>query len=622
MSDIKEFIQTLIDSGIFKSYINGIALLVISILSYFAWRGIYKENSSSSQYAKHAPSILATVGIFFSFLGIAWALINFDTYNIDKSIPILLDGLKSKFIASLMGMFASIVVKIMQVLKIKDKSIMPLDREKEMIDLLSISKSNSQQLLPELAKQSVLLESIKNSLVGDGDSSVITQLKLVKSEISDLDKNSTQNFTNSIKYNHNYLSTLNKTMQDGFKNQIDKFDEFSKILAENNSKAFIEALEKAMRDFNNNITEQFGENFKELNRAVGELLKWQDNYKAHVEKLQQNFQITLDSVKIIESSFSGIQSRSEKFTNTSEKLHGILESLDWQLKDLHNHLKAFDALADNAKDAFPRIEDNLTKLTLSFKNSTEQSLAAIGDTVENMRGNLSDATSKLKDTTGKMRDAMDEQKDVLDSTSQEFKTVAKNLVKETKVSIDNYRDSLQEIVTIQSELLNSTIKKAGIEFDNSIKNTAKQFSEMAESVKLSIDVQEKTLVGVSQNFKITIDKTLRDLSEQSKTTIQNYERELQRAVQEQMNHISNAVKASSDQFNKLLTDNTTKSTSILEQQTDRLDRALQEELRKSIETMGQHLAALSNKFVSDYSPLTDKLREVVRFAEDLRRGRN
>jgi DNA anti-recombination protein RmuC len=93
-------------------------------------------------------------------------------------------------------------------------------------------------------------------------------------------------------------------------------------------------------------------------------------------------------------------------------------------------------------------------------------------------------------------------------------------------------------------------------------------------------------------------------------------------VQDQMSHVGNAIKSSSEQFNKLLIENTTKSTGILEQQTDRLDRALQEELRKSIETMGKHLAALSNKFVSDYSPLTEKLREVVRLAEDLRRGRN
>ena len=53
-----------------------------------------------------------------------------------------------------------------------------------------------------------------------------------------------------------------------------------------------------------------------------------------------------------------------------------------------------------------------------------------------------------------------------------------------------------------------------------------------------------------------------------------------------------------------------------------VESPLKEKLKKAIETMGKHLAALSNQFVKDYSPLTDKLREVVKLAEDLKlRGR-
>jgi len=40
-------------------------------------------------------------------------------------------------------------------------------------------------------------------------------------------------------------------------------------MAENNSKALIEALQEVIRDFNAKINEQFGENFKQLNEAVG-----------------------------------------------------------------------------------------------------------------------------------------------------------------------------------------------------------------------------------------------------------------------------------------------------------------------------------------------------------------
>lgn len=56
-------------------------------------------------------------------------------------------------------------------------------------------------------------------------------------------------------------------------------------MAENNSKAFIQALEEVIKDFNNKITEQFGDNFKQLNLAVGALLTWQENYKNYIEKV-------------------------------------------------------------------------------------------------------------------------------------------------------------------------------------------------------------------------------------------------------------------------------------------------------------------------------------------------
>ena len=42
-----------------------------------------------------------------------------------------------------------------------------------------------------------------------------------------------------------------------------------------------------------------------------------------------------------------------------------------------------------------------------------------------------------------------------------------------------------------------------------------------------------------------------------------------------------------------------------------LDKNLEAELQKALVSMGQQLASLSEKFVQDYTPLTDRLREVV-----------
>jgi uncharacterized protein YukE len=564
--------------AVFISPTNVFALITLIILTALALLGIFSTKFERlAKFSKQSPAILATVGVFFSFWGISIGLIEFDATHMAESTPKLLEGLKVKFIASLMGIGFSIIVRIAQSFKAE---IITDDSEQIIINLLTDIKqslsSNSPELslkelnnsiaaLPvEFKKQSSLLDAIKTSLAGDGEASVTTQLAKVridmKDGLSELDKHNKQYFDELNNNNKQYLGAINKNIKDGFDNQntvlnssfndlTNKFDEFAKLVADGNAKSLIKALEEVMRDFNTKINEQFGDNFKQLNEAVGKLLIWQEKYKTHVETLTDNFEIALTSVGTINTAFGEIENRSQNFTATSEKVHKILVSLDRQLQDLSSHLQAFDELAGNAKNAFPIIEGNLVKLTTGFKNSTEQSLSDINSTVKDVSHNLK-------------------------NTGNEFKA------------------------------------------------TAEQFSGMANNIEKSVKTQELTLTGVSDNFKITVDKTLRDLAEQSKISIETHERELQKAVQDQMNHISDAIQSSSENFNKLLIENTTKSTDVLQQQTILLDKALQDELKKSIETMGSMLASLSEKFVNDYTPLTEQLRDVVKMAEKLKGGRN
>ena len=58
----------------------------------------------------------------------------------------------------------------------------------------------------------------------------------------------------------------------------------------------------------------------------------------------------------------------------------------------------------------------------------------------------------------------------------------------------------------------------------------------------------------------------------------------------------------------------TSSNALIQKQVAELDRQIQNELTRAIERMGSHLALLSNKFVADYSLLTEKLQRVVEVA--------
>jgi hypothetical protein len=56
----------------------------------------------------------------------------------------------------------------------------------------------------------------------------------------------------------------------------------------------------------------------------------------------------------------------------------------------------------------------------------------------------------------------------------------------------------------------------------------------------------------------------------------------------------------------------------IEGQIKQLDRALGEELTRSLQSLANQLAALSNQFVKDYTPLTERLRDLVTIAEQTR----
>ncbi len=577
-------------NAIFGSLNNIVAAIVIAILTVIAIIGMFRKSTNHKvrHFARQSPAILATVGIFFSFWGISIGLIGLDLNDIQNSIPKLLDGLKVKFIASLMGIGASIIVRIAQNFAVED--IVEKDSDEKIINLLadihnvlSKNENNSPEVLLqelkqaidelpiEFRKQTTLLDSIKSSLAGEGDASVTTQLGKLRTDMRDSLKDLDTN-------NQQRSASLNNTLTSNFDNLTRKFEDFARIVAENNSKAFIEALEKAMRDFNNNITEQFGENFKELNRAVGDLLTWQGNYKLHVETLTDNFEVALNSVTSIQSAFSDIQTRSQSFTEVSEGLGGILQKLDLQLQDLNHHLKSLDQVADSAKQAFPIIEDNLMKLTVGFKKSTEQSLADITSTVETVGENLVETTSRLKDTTGKLRESMENQRETLEKTSGEFKEVVgvtlKSLAKETKTSIENYQESLQETVTTQLDsinfnikqsnaVVNSTIQNASVEFEKSIAETgevlktstdtvAKHLTNATDSMKGMIEEQQSALSSTSTEFKTVVNQTLRDLSDKTQSSIQNYQESLEKAVTKQLDSIDSNIQKSNTLVNSTI----------------------------------------------------------------------
>jgi len=105
-----------------------------------------------------------------------------------------------------------------------------------------------------------------------------------------------------------------------------------------------------------------------------------------------------------------------------------------------------------------------------------------------------------------------------------------------------------------------------------------------------------SLQSYSQRMEDMLNKTTHSMSE---TTV-NLTSQLQTAY-------SGAFDQLDEKILKTLTQT--------DKQIAKLDAALEHELNKSLKTMGEQLGALSEKFVQDYSPLTERLHDLVNLAE-------
>lgn len=407
-----------------------IILSILILLSPFLLR--------KKQSVSNLSSLVVTFGILGTFIGIFLGLISFQVTDIYGSVPKLLEGLKIAFLTSIAGMIAGVLVKVFPAIYgIKIEETSDDSAIESMIRILNEINANQIEISKRETEQ---LRKIERALCGESDTTLLTQIQKLRTLISD--------------------------KQDDL---IKEFREFAKTMAENNSKALIDALTQVMRDFNTKINEQFGENFKQLNDAVGKILIWQENYKEQIELMIKQFEKSIEGIDKTEKAITNIQGEFSKIAKTGEDLKSLITIFTYEIETI-------DAVSKSAKNAFPIIEENIKKLTKDFSD----------------RVNL--ATEELNNITKRQKDSSNQQVQLITETSK------------------NLSDNVTKILSNMNSQIDSFMK-------------------------------------------------------------QNAER--------------------------------------IVKQVSELDKALQEELTKSLNSLASQLGSLSNKFAQDYTPITNKLKEII-----------
>jgi len=355
----------------------------------------------------HGPEILTTLGIFGCFTGIALALLDFDTKNINESVPLLLEGVKTAFWASVTGVLGALTVKF-----------------RHRFSKEPINASAGEPKSASLEDVVFAVNSLRRSIAGENDSSLISQMKLMRQEQND------------------NASNLRKSL-----------DDFAEKVSELGSKALIEALQKVISDFNNQLNEQFGENFKQLNLAVEKLVLWQQQYKEELDQLQKVQKQGAEDLAKSAFIFNDLVDKAKAYTNSAESLKNLLEGFESQYATLKESQDALSSVLISMKNVEPSFSAKLIDLTDVFKNGT----TAISETVQNQ---VKELGTQLKNKNDEMAEVVKKMVPEIQKQVNEQIQKSQNQLAENFKSLDeNLEKELQKSLTTLGQQLTSLSEK-------------------------------------------------------------------------------------------------------------------------------------------------------------------
>ena len=188
-------------------------------------------------------------------------------------------------------------------------------------------------------------------------------------------------------------------------------DDAIEKLAEGATEEIIKALETVIQDFNNNLTEQFGDNFAQLNEAVKNMIVWQENYKNSIQELEQSLNKAIVGIEASDEKLLSMTENYQKIDATHTKLSDVIVTNDNQIKNLEIHLKQMSDIGEKANLMIDSVDTFSEKIKGSLSNQSETLSQLIKDNdklkkeiEKQLPESLGELNKTLTSLTNKFRD--------------------------------------------------------------------------------------------------------------------------------------------------------------------------------------------------------------------------
>lgn len=336
-----------------------------------------KQNKleSKRRWIEQLPSFVSTCGVLGTFIGITIGLVGFETTDLSKSIPTLLEGMSTAFFTSLAGMIGSLLLskQVNSYFDDIDKGVSDTQSATTMIVNIV------QQLISENKKQNDFLCDINNK---------INNIYGVTNEINNIGKdvipiinstqNNTDNIVNIVQSNEkefkdivSVLQKMNSNLDEmldvelalpkqvdkisenvskltneingefiGIENAMNKtndmlekkFNEFTELLKKSNTEALVEVMKKVTEEFQKQmgtlINKLVKENFDQLNKSVEQLNVWQKENKEMIVALTKQYKQMVDNLDATSTILTKVGVDTKLLVSEGGKLRQIIDALN------------------------------------------------------------------------------------------------------------------------------------------------------------------------------------------------------------------------------------------------------------------------------------------------------
>lgn len=535
---------------------------------------------------------MTSLGILGTFSGIVVGLMAFDPSHIDDSISLLLAGLKTAFLTSLVGMCATIVFKVISPF-LQKKDIQPIG-------------IGPVEIYAVMSKQLTTMNMLAEAIGGNEDSSLASQIRLIRIDMNDANKLLNAEMM-TLNAHNDHMATSLVEMQTAHGKFSDRLwvnmAEFGEMLSKSATEQVINALKEVILDFNNKLSEQFGDNFKRLDQSVKKLLDWQDNYRQQLEDMAHKYQQGVDAITLTEKAVVTISERAEAIPITMEKLHVVMELGQGQVQELEQRLNAFKDLRDKAIDAMPQIKQQL-----------DDTMSIIGNSViaasSHYQTLLVESTEMMGTFTEGHRVANTEFTRVTTAQLHSMNETATNMGSILMSSSEDIRNNMR----VANENILNIATEIGVQSDTiaeqlrlTVTEVNEQVSDLATTLKDKSTQTAEILVKSNQALIENTGKVQQEVIDNINALQHRLGNVLEDVFQAQVREVKRTFESLENQVQESVA----LTGKGVEKQVHILDKQMQEEVNRVVNEMGQGLATVTQQFTRDYTQLTQEMAKVL-----------